>query len=134
MWIATTIGFYSIVQKEHHDDPDGKKLFVVRARARDDLQRLVDLIQPKLKLYTGDKPVKIKIYEYEKSDYKYRIYLETKEDFEATLAALAKTVTYPNFKDEILEIDHQRDKVQPYSDLWLGLLLSHNKEAFGGDF
>ena len=130
MWIATTIGFYSIVQKEHHDDPDGKKLFVIRARTKDDLQRLVDLIQPKLKLYAGDTPVKLKIYEYEKSDYQYRIYLDTQEDLATTLAALAEKVTYPNFKDEIAEIPHQQDKAPAYANLWLKLFLLTHKELF----
>lgn len=127
MWIATKIGFFSIVEKEHHENPNGQKLFVVRARDSGDLHRLILLIKNKIK----KEPT---IYSYEKSDYPHRIYLETKEDFEATLAVLTQTVTYPNFKDEILETDHQKDKVQPYSDLWLGLLLSHNKGEFGGIF
>lgn len=130
MWIATTIGFYSIVQKEHHDDSDGKKLFVIRARTKDDLQRLVDLIQPKLKLYAGDTPVKLKIYEYEKSDYQYRIYLDTEEDLATTLATLAEKVTYPNFKDEIAEIPHQQDKAPAYANLWLKLFLLTHKGLF----
>lgn len=130
MWIATTLGFYSIVQKEHHDDPDGKKLFVIRARMKGDLQRLVDLIQPKLKLYAGDTPANIKIYEYEKSDYQYRIYLETEEDLATTLAALAEKVTYSNFKDEIAEIPHQQDKAPAYANLWLKLFLLTHKGLF----
>lgn len=130
MWIATTIGFYSIVQKGHHDDPDGKKLFVIRARTKDDLQRLVDLIQPKLKLYVGDTPVRIKIHEYEKSDYQFRIYLDTKEDLATTLATLAEKVTYPNFKDEIAEIPHQQDKAPAYANLWLKLFLLTHKGLF----
>lgn len=130
MWIATTIGFYSIVQKEHHDDPDGKKLFVIRARTKDDLQRLVDLIQPKLKLYVGDTPARIKIHEYEKSDYQFRIYLDTKEDLATTLATLAEKVTYPNFKDEIAEIPHQQDKAPAYANLWLKLFLLTHKGLF----
>ena len=127
MWIATKIGFFSVVEKEHHNNPNGQKLFVVRARDSGDLHRLIQLIKNKIKK-------ELIIYSYDKSDYPHRIYLETQKDFETTLATLAEKVTYPNFKDEILETSHQQDKVQPYSDLWLGLLLSHNKEAFGGNF
>jgi len=123
MWIATNIGFFSIVEKEHHIDLDGHKLFVVRARDKDDLIRLVDLIQPKIK-------EEIEIHSYDKSDYPHRIYLETKEDLATTLATLSETVTYPNFKDEISESPHQQRKTQAYSDLWLKLFMEYNPEMF----
>jgi hypothetical protein len=123
MWIATTIGFYSIVHKEHHDDPEGQKLFVIRARTRGDIDRLAKEIKNKLNK-------EIVIHEYEKSDYQFRIYLETKEDLAATLATLAEKVTYPNFKDEIAEIPHQQDKAPAYANLWLKLFLLTHKGLF----
>ena len=123
MWIATKIGFYSIVQKQHHLRPNGDKLFVVRTRTFDDLQRLIDVIQPKLKQ-------EIQIHEYEKSDYPYRIYLDTKEDLSTTLATLSETITYPNFKDEISDSDHQQEKADAYSQLWLNLFLTYRPELF----
>lgn len=123
MWLATKIGFYSIVEKQHHLHPNGEKLFVVRTRTIGDLQRLIDEIQPKLKRV-------LPIYEYEKSDYPYRIYLDTKEEISTTLATLAETITYPNFKDEISDSDHQQDKADAYSQLWLNLFMTYRPELF----
>lgn len=122
MWIATTIGFYSIVYKRHHQNLN-KKLFVVRARTRGDIERLAEEIRLNLKK-------EVNIYEYEKSDYQFRVYLETQEDFAATLAALAKKVTYPNFKDEISETPHQAEKVGAYANLWLKLFMLTHKRIF----
>ena len=123
MWLATKIGFYSIVEKQHHLHPNGEKLFVVRTRTFGDLQRLIEAIEPKLK---RDIPT----HEYEKSDYPYRIYLETKEELSTTLATLAETITYPNFKDEISESDHQQDKADAYGQLWLNLFMIYRPELF----
>jgi hypothetical protein len=123
MWLATKIGFYSIVEKEHHLHPNGDKLFVVRTRTYDDLFRLIATIQPKLKR-------NIQIHEYEKSDYPYRIYLETKEELSTTLATLASSITYPNFKDEISESDSQQEKSDAYSQLWLNLFMTYRPELF----
>jgi hypothetical protein len=123
MWLATKIGFYSIVEKEHHLHPNGDKLFVVRTRTYDDLFRLIATIQPKLKR-------NIQIHEYAKSDYPYRIYLETKEELSTTLATLASSITYPNFKDEISESDHQQDKADAYGQLWLNLFMTYRPELF----
>jgi hypothetical protein len=43
MWMITTIGFFSVVQD--HDDPDR---LLVRARVREDLERLRDEYLPDL--------------------------------------------------------------------------------------
>ena len=123
MWIATTLGFYSIVKKEHHDNPNGPKLFVIRARTRGDIERLAKRIEE-----TSNK--KATIHEYEKSDYQFRIYLETEEDLAATLSAFAKTILYSNFKDEIAEIPHQQDKAPAYANLWLKLFMLTHKDLF----
>lgn len=123
MWLATKIGFYSIVEKQHHLHPNGEKFFVVRTRTIDDLQRLIEAIQPKLKR-------SIQIHEYDKSDYPYRIYLASKEEISTTLATLAETITYPNFKDEISDSDHQQDKADAYSQLWLNLFMTYRPELF----
>ena len=123
MWLATKLGFYSIVEKEHHLRPNGDKVFVVRSRTSGDLQRLLNVIQPLLKKeYT--------IHEYEKSDYPYRIYLETKEELSTTFATLASSITYPNFKDEISESDSQQEKSDAYSQLWLNLFMTYRPELF----
>lgn len=40
MWIASNIGFYSVVNKPSHLNPDGPEVHDVRARNKDDLTRL----------------------------------------------------------------------------------------------
>jgi hypothetical protein len=123
MWIATTLGFYSVVHKQHHEAPNGKRFFVIRARTRGDIERLAK----EIKSVTGKDKM---IHEYEKSDYQFRIYLENEQELSATLGALASKVTYSNFKEEIAEIPHQQDKVPAYSNLWLKLFLLTHKGIF----
>ena len=96
---------------------------MIRARTRGDIDRLAKEINHKLNK-------EVTIHEYEKSDYQFRIYLDTQEDLATTLATLAEKVTYPNFKDEIAEIPHQQDKAPAYANLWLKLFLLTHKGLF----
>lgn len=123
MWIATTLGFYSVVHKQHHDAPNGEKLFVIRARTRGDIKRLAKEIKSVLRK-------DLEIYEYEKSDYQFRFYLKNHKELSATLGALASKVTYANFKEEIAEIPHQQEKAPTYANLWLWLFLLTRKGLF----
>lgn len=41
MWIASNIGFYSIVKKPSHLNEDGPEVHVIRARDKNDLTRLL---------------------------------------------------------------------------------------------
>jgi hypothetical protein len=84
MWMLTTRGFYSAVQKPG----DGPNMLTVRARRRDDLDRLRDLL-PDAKPYQ-EKRV---------SDYAWRIRVSV-ADWSMVCAVLATEIDYSNFKDE----------------------------------
>jgi hypothetical protein len=80
MWILTKIGFYSIIKKTSHLNPDGPAFFNIRGRDKDDLKRFAELVSPDL----AKRPV---VHEYAHSDYPYRVYLNTQEEMATCLAA-----------------------------------------------
>lgn len=87
MWITTTRGFYSAVQ--HRDDPS---LLMIRARNRDDLERLCEL--PGMTDAT-------EIDDVQPADYPYRITVQRRAWTEKVLPALMKEVDYDNFKNAV---------------------------------
>lgn len=97
MWIASKLGFYSIVQKMPGE-------FHVRARVRDDLERLRDRVGPDLE-----------IFETLDSDYRFRFIVE---DPAGVMLALADSIDYHNFKSQIASDPAQRDKLHAYHNLW----------------
>lgn len=99
MWLATQHGFYSIVQKE----PD---LYFVRARVRQDLVNLRELLEKDLE-----------IHEWDQADYRYRIMVNTEDFFEVTVQ-LAAHLDYPNFKGRIYEREDQSPKLGAYHRIW----------------
>ena len=114
MWILTKIGFYSITKKPSHLNPDGPAVFTIRGRDKDDLKRLAELVSPDL----AKRPV---VHEYAYSDYPYRVYLNTQEEMDSTMAKLAALIDYDNFKDTIDDTPHQKLKSTAYHKFW-GLL------------
>ena len=126
MWIASNIGFYSIVKKPSHLNEDGPEVHVVRARDKDDLTRLL----AKTSLPSGfawKHQSVTRIHDWDSSDYRYRIYVEEAEDFAAMFSTLSSTITYDNFKDEIKDTPHQHKKYEPYAILWLNIMDAHRK-------
>lgn len=113
MWIASKLGFYSIVYKPSHLDPDGPPAYLIRARDKADLTRLVKT----LKKNPYDKDF-LKVHEYARSDYPYRIIARDTAMLHAILECLGDSVDYDNFKDKIHDTPHQRDKLAPYEGLW----------------
>ena len=101
MWIASKLGFYSIVQKGG--------TFHVRARARKDLLNLVAATSSDLG------PGQIS--ESPEADYRWRIVLPA-EDMKPVWDALAASVDYPNFKSQIASTPDQRDKLPIYHEIW----------------
>ena len=84
MWLFTTVGFFSVVQKPNQDG------LTVRARVKDDLDRLRLKYMPQLSAtVTGDG-----------TDYQFRATI-SHDDFAFGLAKLAHDITYDNFKNEI---------------------------------
>ena len=118
MWILTKIGFYSITKKPSHLNPDGLEVFNIRGRDKDDLKRFAELVSPDL----AKRPV---VHEYTRSDYPYRVYLNTQEEMDAVMAKLSALIDYDNFKDMIKETPHQKAKLAPYEELWTLLYNAH---------
>lgn len=99
MWLLIPEGFYSIVQKQGEDD------LCVRARARGDLEQLRETYMPALG------PTK----ETPGSDYRYRAWI-TRDALAEGLAAVARGLSYPNFKSEVGSRDPER--AQLYGRVW----------------
>ena len=87
MWLMTTFGFFSIVQKP---EDVGGGLLTIRARVREDLDRLRAVYLPELG------PTQ----ESTDSDYRFRA-RASKEAVAAALTHIAKDIDYSNFKNAV---------------------------------
>ena len=120
MWIATKIGFFSIVLRPENEGAKNS-VYHVRARTGSDIDAVISLLEPVLK--RG-----LRLFETPDVDYHWRIILKT-EELAPALAAMAATVDYPNFKDEIHSSETQADKLDGYSDLWTALYDLQSRES-----
>lgn len=104
MWLFTTLGFFSIVQKK------GDSKLTVRARAAGDMERLRARYMPELsETITGAG-----------TDYPYRAAI-SHADFARGLARLAEEIDYSNFKDAVAtEMGYERAHI--YTRVWQDLL------------
>ncbi|MBL9174133.1 MAG: hypothetical protein JNL10_11405 [Verrucomicrobiales bacterium] len=102
MWIASKVGFFSLVTKDGH--------LHVRARLRRDLENLLAL--------PGIPQAAIE--SWPQADYRWRVRLDPGAAG-AVLGALSGTIDYPNFKSEVARRPDQRAKLPAYHDLWHGL-------------
>lgn len=118
MWILTKIGFYSITKKPSHLNSDGPSVFNIRGRDKDDLKRFAELVSTDL----AKRPV---VHEYNRSDYPYRVYLNTQEEMDAVMAKIAALIDYDNFKDMIKATPHQKAKLESYEEFWTLLYNAH---------
>ena len=99
MWIATKVGFFSIVRKEEKD-------FHVRARLRPDLVEMLDLAG-----------IESEIFESEYADYRFRIVVDS-DTVRKIGAVLFKEIDYDNFKNTIHDSSTQREKYEAYGNIW----------------
>jgi hypothetical protein len=106
MWIMTPRGFYSAVQKFGDAKDD---MITVRARAREDLENLSDLLP-------GYEPYREKGY----SDYPWRIRIPHQE-WNQTVSTLSAEIDYNNFKDEVKHKQGQK-RASVYGRIWSILL------------
>ena len=115
MWLITTDGFYSVVQKR------GEERLSVRARVGADLDRLRERYMPALS----------KTLETPEGDYRYRAWI-SRDELAEGLARVARDVTYSNFKDEVGRKDPERERA--YHDVWevLGRLQPGGPYGLGG--
>ena len=99
MWIFTPRGFFSVVA--HRDDPE---LVLVRARAHEDLRKLIGVLG------------QIEILETPDGDYRWRT-IVTRQAWTGALVLLAAEIDYPNFKDEVA---HRQgyERAGLYGEVW----------------
>jgi hypothetical protein len=90
----------------------------VRGRDKDDLKRFAELVSPDL----AKRPV---VHEYTRSDYPYRVYLNTQEEMDAVMAKLAALIDRDNLTDIIKATPHQKPKIDPYEEFWTLLYNAH---------
>lgn len=110
MWLFTTIGFFSIVQKKK------QPFLTVRARVAGDLDRLRELYMPELSDMVSGAG----------TDYPYRATI-SHTDFARGLEQLAGEIHYSNFKSTVAtEMGLERAHI--YSNVWLNL---HELEKLG---
>ena len=103
MWLITTRGFYSVVA-DHHEDGN----VLVRARVREDLEALADLIPG------------LEVEETPERDYRFRASVP-RDEWMSAAAALAEEIDYPNFKNAVAERQGS-ERAHVYSDVWVTLL------------
>ena len=99
MWLATKVGFFSIVRKN-------KDEYHVRARMRSDLVELMELAEIESELFESDH-----------SDYRFRLVVDEKT-VQIIGGKLFAEIDYDNFKDRIYDSPTQRVKSDAYGDIW----------------
>lgn len=112
MWLITTRGFYSIVA-DHYEDGN----VLVRARVREDLEALGDLIRG------------LEVVETPERDYRFRVSVP-REVWEGVAAVLAEEIDYPNFKSAVAERQGSA-RAHVYSDVWVTLLALQEGGRYG---
>lgn len=103
MWLMTTFGFYSVVQK------DGDPLLTVRARCEADLDELrarVPALGATDRKSGTDYPVRAKI---------------RRADFALAMSDLARELDYSNFKSAVA-VRHGHQRAHTYGKVWSALL------------
>jgi len=114
MWLVTTFGFYSVVQKAWDRDP---QTLTVRARARQDLETLREKYLPSL----GE------IAEDESADYRFRA-RAPREDVTQAFAQALRDIDYDNFKAAISErMGWARERI--YHDAWRAFLAIQQRKG-----
>ena len=114
MWLVTTFGFYSVVQKPWDRDP---QTLTVRARDRGDLETLREKYLPTL----GE------IAEDESADYRYRAQAP-REDVVKAFAEAVRDIDYDNFKAAITDrMGWARERI--YHDAWRAFLAIQQRKT-----
>ncbi len=103
MWIASKLGFYSIVRKP---TPYAEEIFHVRARLRPDLDKLLQATR-----------LHKTIEEWPEADYRYRFFA-TDADLRHIMSSLATMLDYDNFKSAIGRTPDQKGKLAAYHSVW----------------
>ena len=117
MWLFTTIGFFSVVEKPIEGAKTNAPMLAVRSRVEGDLEALREKYMPEL-----SEPIATPY-----GDYKYRAAI-THEDFARGIAALTKDIHYDNFKSAVWKAQgYHREHV--YHGVWSAAMqLEHLKK------
>ena len=102
MWVASKHGFFSIVQK-------GPNEWHVRARVKQDLENLFRA--------ADYRRIDLSIKEWPKADYRFRV-IVGKAVVAKLFVALAESIDYKNFKEQIGDLPDQKDKLSAYGNIW----------------
>ncbi len=89
MWVFTNFGFYSIVK--HNQKPD---VFLVRARSKEDLLRLIYKYGDICNLNINSIIVN------DEADYRYRLEIN-KSSWSDVISKIADDINYTNFKNSV---------------------------------
>jgi len=100
MWLLTSEGFFSIVQKP---DDMARGTLTIRARVKADLQALRI-------------PGMTEIEEDAGTDYRYRA-IAPRDEVAAAVSAMVQKIDYSNFKDEIAR-KQGKQRAAIYGELW----------------
>jgi hypothetical protein len=117
MWLFTTTGFFSVVEKPIDDRPNTTPMLAVRSRVPGDLEALREKYMPELTATIATP----------RADYKFRAAI-SHTDFARGLARLAEDIHYDNFKSAVGKTQgYQREHV--YHGVWnAAMQLEHLKE------
>ena len=116
MWLFTTIGFFSVVEKPIDGANTDAPMLAVRSRVPGDLEALRDRYMPEL-----SEPIATP-----RADYKFRAAI-SHTDFARGLARLAEDIHYDNFKTAVGKAQgYEREHV--YHGVWSAAMqLEHLK-------
>ena len=109
MWLFTTVGFFSVVQKANQEE------LTVRARVKEDIDRLRTKYMPQLTpTVTGGG-----------TDYPFRATI-SHDDFAFGLAQVAHDIRYANFKGEVARTQGVKREAA-YGKVWAALQALENE-------
>jgi hypothetical protein len=108
MWLVTTHGFFSIVQNLYSTGADDALL--VRGRVRTDLERFAD--------FASRRRARTAVVASPDADYGFRL-TTSREVLASFVAERLAALDYPNFKDEVANVDPKRAHV--YMGVWTAL-------------
>ena len=116
MWLFTTIGFFSVVEKPVDQALSAAPMLAVRSRVPGDLDALREKYMPELSATIATP----------RADYKFRAAI-SHADFARGLARLAEDIHYDNFKSAVGKTQgYQREHV--YHGVWSAAMqLEHLK-------
>jgi hypothetical protein len=100
MWLATTIGFYSVAAHR-----EKKGVYVVHARTRKDAENVAKMFN-------------VPVEENKEADYRFRVYLNRKQ-LDTLMNSLIEGIDYSDFKSRVKKDPEQCKKMDVYHKIWL---------------